>query len=85
MPFETVVQQATAFTHLRRILIVRALSTSTKTFGELVVETGIALPALARHLKKLQARSFIKKTNQLYHLARPRNPLGQTLLEIACA
>jgi len=83
--FETVIHQTTGFTHLRRILIVRALSTSAKTFGELMEETGIAPPALARHLKKLEARYFIKKTSKLYRLARPKNPLGKTLLEIACA
>jgi len=83
--FETVIHQATAFTHLRRILIVRSLATSGKAFGELSKETGIAPPALTRHLKKLEARYLIKKTSKLYRLARPKNPLGKTLLKIACA
>ncbi len=83
--FESVIHQATAFTHLRRILIVRALSASPKTFGKLMEETGIAPPALARHLNKLEARLFIKKQGKLYCLTRPKNPLGKILLEIACA
>ena len=85
MSFETVIHQTTAFTHLRRILIVRVLSTSAKTFGALMDETGIAPPALARHVKKLEMRCFIKKRGKLYDLARPRNLLGKALLEIACA
>lgn len=83
--FETVIHQATAFTHLRRILIVQALSTAPMTFGKLMEETGVAAPALARHLRKLEARHFVKKRGKLYGLAQPQNLLGKALLEIACA
>lgn len=48
-------------------------------------ETGIAAPALARHLRKLEARHFVKKRGKLYGLAQPQNLLGKALLEIACA
>ena len=83
--FEQVIQQTTAFTHLRRILIVQTLSDSQRTFGELMKDTGIASPALARHLNKLTSRRFVKKANQRYRLARPGNRLGQTLIDIACS
>ncbi len=84
MSFKTVTRQATAFTHERRIEIVRALNGKRMAFGGLQVVTGISPTALARHLKKLKGRGFIKSADGLYRLIRPTNPLGRELLLIAC-
>jgi DNA-binding HxlR family transcriptional regulator len=83
MPIETMIRQATAFTHQRRIEIVRALSEKSKTPVELAEATGITSSALARHLDKLEARGIIEKTGYQYSLACPQNSLGQTLLQSA--
>lgn len=84
MPLEGVVWQATAFTHGRRIGIVRALNGGKPlSLDALRDATGMSLPALLRHLKKLEARGFARRRGRVCRLARPRNPLGRTLLKIA--
>jgi len=83
MPFKTVIRQATAFTHGRRIEVVRALNGKKLSFGKLLNATGISPAALSRHLEKLEARGFIKKTDGIYRLAWPGNPLGRALIKIA--
>ena len=75
--------QATAFTHERRIRIVRALSGSAKPFGALLVATGIPASSLWMHLEKLQKRGFVKSGGDHYRLAIPGNALGRALLKIA--
>jgi len=83
MPFKTVIRQATAFTHERRIEIIRALVGKKLSFGGLRDTTGMSAAALSRHLEKLKARGFIKRTGGLYHIVWPGNPLGRTLIKIA--
>ena len=83
MPFKTVIRQATAFTHERRIEIVRALNGKKLSFGGLRDTTGMSPTALSRHLEKLEKRGFIKRTDGLYRIGRPGNPLGRTLIDIA--
>jgi len=83
IPFHSVIRQATAFTHERRIRIVRALSGSAKPFGALFVATGIPASSLWMHLEKLQKRGFVKSGGDRYRLAIPRNALGRVLLKIA--
>lgn len=82
-PFKTIIQQATAFTHERRIEIVRTLNGKKLSFGELRDTTGISPAALSRHLEKLEARRFIKRTDGIYRLTWPGNPLGRILIDIA--
>jgi DNA-binding transcriptional ArsR family regulator len=83
MPFKHVIWQATAFTHERRIEIVRTLNAGPLTLGALGFATGISCPALSRHLKKLQARGFIRLKSSSYLIVRPGNPLGRVLIGIA--
>jgi len=83
MPFKTVARQATAFTHGRRIEVVLALNGGKLSFGALWDATGMSLSALSRHLEKLEARGFVKRTGKAYRLAHPGNPLGRALLKIA--
>ena len=83
--FKPVVRQATAFTHERRIEIIRTLNGKKLPFGVLQDATGISPSALSRHLEKLEARGFIKRTKNLYRLGRPSNPLGRELLGIVCS
>jgi DNA-binding transcriptional ArsR family regulator len=83
MQFKTVIRQATAFTHERRIEIVQALNGKKLSFGGLRDTTGISPAALSRHLEKLETRGFIKRTDGLYRIGWPGNPLGRTLIDIA--
>lgn len=83
MSFETIIRMATALTHERRIEVIRALNESRKTFSELLNSTSMTASALARHLKKLEKRGFVKKTDKRYAIAHPGNSLGRTLLKIA--
>ncbi len=83
--FKTLIRQATAFTHERRIEIVRELKGKELVFQKLLEATGMSSSALSRHLKKLEARGFVKYREGLYRTAYPGNVLGRTLLKLACA
>jgi len=83
MSFEVIIRQATAFTHERRIEIVRALNHSKQTFGDLRDSTGMSSSSLSRHVGKLEARGFVTLTNGVYSLSCPNNSLGKVLLKIA--
>jgi DNA-binding transcriptional ArsR family regulator len=80
--FKTMIRQATAFTHERRIEIIRALRGKALEFHELMETTGMSASALSRHLEKLEARGFVKYKRGFYQCATPGNPLGRTLLKI---
>lgn len=76
---------ATAFTHQRRIMIAKHLHHGAISSVELSFRTMVPLTSLRRHLKKLEARHFIKTENNLYTLGNPSHPLAQTLLSIAAS
>lgn len=80
---ESLIATATAFTHPRRISIVKCLAEGEKTFPELLASTRISTVALYRHLEKLSARHMVEQKNDRYRLAKLADPLGQTLLAIA--
>jgi DNA-binding transcriptional ArsR family regulator len=82
MPFDTVMRQATAFTHARRIQLVQALKGTPSTFGDLQKKSGIPVPSLSHHLAKLEARGFIKRIYGTYRLNTPGNSFGRVLLQI---
>ena len=81
MPLKDIVWMATAFTHPRRIEIVRELMGSAHKFGVLCAATRIARPSLLRHLKKLESRRFVGVHNGAYHLITPKNIFGVCLLK----
>ena len=76
---------ATAFTHLRRIRIISALRTRPMLPKELARQTGIPLPSLQRHLRKLTARGFVMHSSGWYICAAPRQRLARLLQQLACA
>lgn len=81
--FADVIRQATAFTHERRIEIIRALESGDLSYNELVGVTGMSSSALSRHLHKLEVRGFIRCMNSQYGVCRPESVLGAALLKIA--
>jgi DNA-binding transcriptional ArsR family regulator len=81
-----IILTVTAYTHPRRIEIVRALA-----FAEAVEphslspQVGISLPALFRHLDNLSARGVVINTNGKYSLSKSKTKLAHDLLLIVLA
>ncbi len=85
MSSKIIIRQATAFTHERRIEIVRELSGKILPFVRLLDATGMSSTALSRHLDKLERRGFVKRTEGFYRLGIPGNRLARTLMKLARA
>lgn len=85
VPFKTIIRQATAFTHERRIELIRALGHSELTFDELLEKTGMSESALSRHIGKLKARGLVRRNRGRYCLKNPLDNLSCVLLEAARA
>ena len=83
MGFDTVIRQATAFTHAWRIKIVRSLDESRQTYSQLQESTEIPAPSLSYHLAKLTTRRFVKTQGGIYRPHDPNNFLGRTLMTLA--
>jgi len=81
--FKTIIHFATAFTHERRIQIVRCLSQSDRSFESLLKKTGMTTPSQVRHLRKLRQRGFVKKQNGALALNRPESDFALGLLHMA--
>jgi len=81
----TIFHSCTAFTHERRIQIVRVLENGAKPFGDLMKETGMSSAALWNHLDKLSDRGFVKEQDRRYRLIRVKDPLRRALLKAICA
>lgn len=82
--YESVIRQVTAFTHGRRIEIVRMLRDDSCSFGELMDQGGMTSSALSRNLLKLESRRVVWRDAKLYRLAQPSDRLGRMLLDIVC-
>ena len=80
--FSDVTHQMTAFTHSRRIDIVRALSGGALEEAQLSVKTSISPQALYRHVEKLVSRGFVKKRGHVVQLLEPDAALSRALLEM---
>jgi DNA-binding transcriptional ArsR family regulator len=79
-----IIRSMTAFTHVRRILIVRALSNGPAAVDWLSVHCGISRPALYRHLGKLARRGVVQSAdNDLWLLTIPGPGLDRDLLALA--
>lgn len=78
-----VVKLATAFTHPRRIVIVRSLAEGRMDEGVLAHSTGISTQALYRHLKKLESRGFVARDGDHVTLLEQTSVLGEALLQAA--
>ena len=83
-PIDFIFRMATAFTHPRRVQIVRALAAGPLDCGDLRSVTSISLPAIMRHLRKLRDRGFVATDPAgRYGLVRQESPLGVDLLRLA--
>ncbi|MEI8242391.1 MAG: helix-turn-helix domain-containing protein [bacterium] len=83
---EEIVRAATAFTHVRRILIVQALSAKPLDAATLSVVCGISRPALYRHLDKLVRRGVVATDgHDRWRLLLPDSPLLRELVALVSA
>jgi len=81
---EKIFQYCTAFTHPRRIHVIKVLSGRPMQFRELALKTRISLHALRRHLRKLSARGFIKRNaGGYYRISVPHHNFARLLLRLA--
>ncbi|MSU56772.1 MAG: metalloregulator ArsR/SmtB family transcription factor [Pedosphaera sp.] len=74
---------ATAFTHPRRVEIVRLLQTEPRTVLQMQVATGISYPAMIRHLHKLESRGFVAQRDGNFVAVEPLESLGRVLGRMA--
>lgn len=84
-PGDFIFRKATAFTHPRRILIIRQLVRQPLRFKEIRIRTGMSATALKRHLRKLMIRGFVRRgpRNAIYSLITSGSVLQTTLLKLA--
>ena len=83
MRFSSVIHEATAFTHERRIELVRMLHREAMNRDGLLEASGMSTSALSLHLRKLIARKVVREVDGKYRLATPGNPLAEALLRAA--
>lgn len=79
-PVRSIFRYATAFTHPRRILIVRALRERPLSLAEIASTTKISRRAIKRHLGKLEIRGFLKRANGWYFYSVPPHEFARVLL-----
>jgi predicted ArsR family transcriptional regulator len=84
-PIDRIFRNVTAFTHPRRIAIVRCLKQGPTRFSDLRRELRISTPALQRHLRKLASRGFLQSNMDrgIYALKTSGSPLEMALLKLA--
>jgi len=81
---KTVFAVLTAFTHPRRVTIVRLLHRlGVLEFNPLRLRSDMSRQALGRHLRKLMDRGIVEEGTDGYRLCRPRNKLTKVLIGIA--
>ena len=84
IPYHRIIRLATAFTHPRRITIVKALIGMEMTEAALSIKSRIPPQSLYRHVAKLERRGFVKKTKEIVCLIEEQEmPLERVLLGAA--
>jgi DNA-binding transcriptional ArsR family regulator len=86
-PLPDLLKAATAFTHVRRIVVMRTLSTGPGMLsGALSRRCDISPPALRRHLAKLARRGMVASDKRhMWRVTVPSSPFARALLAIARA
>jgi DNA-binding MarR family transcriptional regulator len=75
----------TAFTHPRRIMLVRALGSRCICGTDLQETCSMSRPSFYRHIAKLKKRGFVEGTAVEYRLSCPNSRLARSLLQLACS
>jgi len=82
-PSINIFQYCTAFTHPRRILIIKTLCNDPMQLKDIAFKTKIPTSALDRHLRKLIDRGFVSHADGRYACSVPRNQFARVLLHFA--
>lgn len=82
LAWESIIHQATGFTHQRRIELVKRIAVADLSIGQLLEDTVMSYSALYRHLHKLEARNYIVFSNGKYRISNPKGLLARSLLKI---
>lgn len=77
-----VIKSVTAFTHPRRIEIVKQLGAEPLAFDELKDRCSISSRAMTRHLNKLISRGFVENDSNMYKLLFGKTELEKVLLDM---
>ena len=78
-PEPAIFRLVTAFTHPRRVDILRALRGGPLTIDQLQAVTPMSPRALQRHLSKLEKRGFVRRRQGLYSIVPPAGLLRREL------
>ena len=73
------IHHCTAYTHERRIILVKALHLRAATILELAARTGIPKPSVKRHLEKLERRGVVRREGELRRAGIPEDPFAAAL------
>ncbi len=84
-PIERIFRLCTAFTHPRRLVIIRLVGADGIALNQLQRKTRISQPALARHLAKLSQRGFLVIKAGRCRRCHPPGSLGRVLSSLAAA
>jgi len=84
-PVEEIFKTATAFTHPRRMEILRVLNEGPRNFEQLQSTTRVSTPALRRHLRKLRTRTFVSFRSGRFRVEPRADLLGRELMRLATA
>lgn len=83
MSIEHAMKLLTAFTHERRIVIMKLLTVGEMEESELSIKAGISPQALYRHLRKLEARGYVERNKGRVSSCMPKGALAEPLLKLA--
>ena len=82
-PENNIFHYSTAFTHPRRILIIKTLGERPMLQEEIAFITKIPISAIGRHLRKLVFRGFVKRADCRYSCSVPQRKFAQLLQRLA--
>ncbi len=81
--YDPIIRMATAFTHQRRIEILRLLRTGPQSADYLMEKTKMKRSSFYRQIHKLEGRGFISQAGADYGISCPNTPLAKALLKAA--
>ncbi len=80
--YRILVKCVTAFTHERRIRIVRQLKKNSLELSQLCTQCQVPEMAMSRHLKKLSSRNLVCRKNGVWSLENPPDRFSRDLVEV---
>ena len=83
--YRPILAQLTAYTHPRRIAIVKTVARGRSTPQEVRTACRLSRPALSRHLRKLKRRGVLREHGGILCVPAPSSPLASALLALALA